>query len=82
MCGGTKSIPSGGSFLDIFLDIQECPFCPLRAAIFKTRNATRPKHGCEHYALISHFRRQKHVTDFFGGSWQNRPFGYLGDYFM
>jgi hypothetical protein len=40
------------------------------------------KRGCDHNALISHFRHQKAVTDFFWGWQQKRPLGYLGDYFM
>ena len=32
-------------FLDIFLDIYKCPFCPLRAVNFKTWNANTQKMG-------------------------------------
>lgn len=45
MGGGTETSPSGGSFLDIFLDIQKCPFCPLRAVNLKKRNANTKKTG-------------------------------------
>jgi len=42
-------------FLDIFLDIQKCPFCPLRAVNFKYEMQNTKKRGCDHYAHKTHF---------------------------
>jgi len=36
-CGGTKSITFRGVFFGHLFVRQKCPFCPLRAAIFKQR---------------------------------------------
>jgi hypothetical protein len=47
---------------------KKCPFWPLRARLLKRETQNMKKRGCDHYALISHFRHQKCVTDFFGVS--------------
>jgi hypothetical protein len=63
MCGGTKSIPSGGGLFWTFFWTSKNVHFALCAPPFLKHTK---KHGCEHYALISHFRHQKLVTDFFG----------------
>ena len=46
-------------FLDIFLDIQKCPFWPLRAVNFKHEMQNTKKPGCDHYALKTYFDPKK-----------------------
>ena len=42
-------------FLDIFLDIYKCPFCPLCVGVLKHEMRNTEKWVCDYYALKTHF---------------------------
>ena len=61
MGGGTETSPSGGAFLDIYLSTRNVHFVLCAPPFLKHAQ----KWGCDHNAHKTHFRHQKHVTDFF-----------------
>jgi hypothetical protein len=62
-CGDTESITfRGGLFWTFFWTSKNVHFALCAPSILKHTK----KHGCDHNAHKTHFRHQKHVTDFFG----------------